>query len=71
MCIVSVKYTRASPPAIKMSLFSAIIITIILSYVIIRIYTNLGICLHASKTEGLVELDGVTGLSVLEKINSV
>ena len=32
------KYTKVSPPARKMSLFSFIIITIILSYAIIRIY---------------------------------
>ena len=37
LCIGSVKYTRASPPARKMSLFSSIIITIVLSYAIIRI----------------------------------
>ena len=37
LCIGSAKYTRASPPARKMPLFSPIIITIILSYAIIRI----------------------------------
>ena len=37
LCIGSAKYTRASPPARIMSLFSCIIITIILSYEIIRI----------------------------------
>ena len=37
LCTGSVKYTRASPPARKMSLFSFIIITIILSYAMIRI----------------------------------
>ena len=37
LSIASAKYTRASPPARKMSLFSSIIITIILSYAIIRI----------------------------------
>ena len=31
LCIGSAKYTRASPPARKMSLFSAIVITIMLS----------------------------------------
>ena len=36
-CIGSAKYTRASPPARKVPLFSPIIITIILSYAIIRI----------------------------------
>ena len=33
------KYTRVSPPARKMSLFSSMIITIILSNAVIRIYT--------------------------------
>ena len=33
------RYTRASPPARKVSLFTSIIITIILSYATIRIYT--------------------------------
>ena len=36
LCIVSAKYTRASPPARKMSLFSSIVITITLSYAVIR-----------------------------------
>ena len=39
LCICSAKYTRASAPARKMSLFSSIIITIILSYAKIRIYS--------------------------------
>ena len=50
------KYARASPPARKMSLFSSIIITIVLSYAIIRIYTFLHIYLQVSKTEGLSKL---------------
>ena len=37
LCIYSAKYTRTSLPARKMSLFSSIIITNILSYAIIRI----------------------------------
>ena len=37
LCVGSGKYTRVSPPARKMLLFSSIIITIILSYAIIRI----------------------------------
>ena len=37
VCIGSAKYTRASPPLRKMSLFSSILPTIILFYVIIRI----------------------------------
>ena len=36
------KYTKASPPARKMSLFSSIIITIILSYAIIAGLWNWG-----------------------------
>ena len=43
------KYTRASLPARKMLLFSSIIITIILSYAIIRIYTIWYIYLQVSK----------------------
>ena len=39
LCTDSAKYNRASPPARKMSLISYIIITIILSYVIIRIWS--------------------------------
>ena len=66
-----VKYTKASPPAKKMSLFSSIINTIILSYAIIRIYTILYIYLQVSETEGLAELYLVIELSVLEKISSI
>ena len=40
----------------KMSLFSSIMITIILSYAIIRIYIILLIYLQVSETEGLAEL---------------
>ena len=65
------KYTKASPPTRRMSLFPSIIITIILSYAIIRIYTILHIYLQVSETEGLAELHWVIGLNVLEKINSV
>ena len=54
--IGTAKYTKASPPAWKMLLFSSIIITIILSYPIIRIYIILHICLQVSETEGLAEL---------------
>ena len=50
------KYTKASPQAMKMWLFSSIMITIILSYAIIRIYIILFIYLQVSKTEGLAEL---------------
>ena len=71
LCIGPAKYTKASPPARKMSLFSSIIITIILSYAIIRIYTILHIYLQVSETEGLAELHWVIRLSVLEKINSI
>ena len=39
LCIGLAKYTRASPPARKMSLFSSIVITITLSYAIIRIWS--------------------------------
>ena len=45
LCISPAKYTRASLPARKMSLFSSITIKIILSHAIIRIYTIL--CLLA------------------------
>ena len=62
------KYTEASPPARKMSLFSSIIITIILFYAIIRIYIILHIYLQVSETEGLADLHWVTGQSVLEKL---
>ena len=65
------KYTKASPPARKMSLFSSIIIKIILSYAIFRIYTILHIYLQVSETQGLAELHWVIGPSVLEKINSI
>ena len=68
LCIGTAKYTKASPLARKMSLFSSIIITIILCYVIIRIYIILLTCLQVSKTEGLAELFWVIGQSVLEKI---
>ena len=68
LCIGTAKHTKASPPARKMSLFSSIIITIILCYVIIRIYIILLTCLQVSKTEGLAELFWVIGQSVLEKI---
>ena len=63
------KYTTASPPARKISLFSSIIITIILSYAIITIYTILHIYLQVA--EGLAELHWVIGLRALEKINSI
>ena len=54
-----------------MLLFSSIIIAIILSYAIIRIYIILHICFQVSETEGLAILDWVIGQSVLEKINSI
>ena len=53
LCIGPAKYTKASLPARKMSLFSSIIITIILSYEII--YTILHIYLQVSETGGLAE----------------
>ena len=56
LCIGPAKYTKASLQAKKMSLFSSIIITIIFSYAIIRIYTILHIYLQVSGTERLVEL---------------
>ena len=71
VCIGPAKYTKASPPAREMSLFSSIIIMVILSHVIIRIYTILHIYFQVSETEGLAELHWVIGLSVLEKINSI
>ena len=77
LCIGLAKYTKASPPAKKMSLFSSVIITIILSYAIIIIYTILQIYLQVSETkdvyetEGLAELHWVIGLNVWEKINSI
>ena len=70
-CIAPAKYTKASPPARKMSLLSYIIITTILSYAIIRICTILPIYMQVSETEGLAELHCVIGQSVLEKINSI
>ena len=54
-----------------MSLFPSIIIMIILSYAIIRIYIILHIYLQFSETEGLAELHWVIWQSVLEKINSI
>ena len=71
LCIGPAKYTKASPAARKMLLFSSIIITIILSYTIIKIYTILHIYFQVSETEGLAELLWVIGLNVLKKINSV
>ena len=56
LCIGMAKYTKAPPPARKMSLFSFIIIMIILSYAIIIIYIVLDIYLQISETEGLEEL---------------
>ena len=52
-CIGTAKYTKASPSARKMPLFSFIIITIISSYAIIRIYIILHVYLLVSETEGL------------------
>ena len=69
LCIGPAKYNNASLPVRKMSLFSSIIITIILSYAIIRTYTILHIYLQVSETEWLVKLHWVIGLSLLEKIN--
>ena len=71
LCIGPAKCSKASPPARKMSLFSSVIITIILSYVIITTYTILNIYLQVSETEGLAELYWMNGLSVLEKISSI
>ena len=62
LCIGPAKYIRASLPARKM-LFSSIIITITLSYAIIRIYTILQIYLQFSITKELI------GLNVVVKIN--
>ena len=56
VCIGSAKYTKASPPVRKMSLFFSIIIAIILSYAIIRIYTILHTYFQVSETERLAEL---------------
>ena len=61
------KYTRASPPARKISLFYSIIITIILSYVIIRIYAILHIYLQVSETEGLAEKHWVVGTECIRE----
>ena len=55
LCIGTAKYTKASLPARKISLFSSIIITIILSFVIIRIYIILHIYSQVSETEELAE----------------
>ena len=67
LCIGPAKYTKALPAARKMSLFSSIIIAIILSYAVVRIYTILHMYLQVSETEGQAELHGVIGQSVLEK----
>ena len=50
------QYARASVPAREISLFSSIIITNILFFAIIRIYTILHIYLQVSETEGLEEI---------------
>ena len=71
LCPGMAKYAKASPPARKVSLFSSIIITIILSYAIIRIYITLHIYLQVSEAERQAELHWVIGQSVLEKINSI
>ena len=71
LCIGTVKYTEVSSPARKMSLFSSIIITIILPYAMIRVYIILHIYLHVSETEGLAELHRVIGQSGLKEINSI
>ena len=71
LCIVPATYTKASPSARKMLLFSSIIITIILFYAITRIYAISHIYLEVSETEGLVELHWVIGLSVLGKFNLI
>ena len=71
LCYDTTKYTKASLPGRKMSLFSSIIITIILSYAILRIYIILHIYMQVSETEGLAELHWVIGESILEKINSI
>ena len=54
-----------------MSLFSYIIITIILSYAIIKICIILRIYLQVFETERLAELHWVIGHSVLKKINLI
>ena len=56
LCIGPAKNTKASLPARKIMLFSSIIITVIFSYMIIKIYTILHIYLQVSETEGLTEL---------------
>ena len=56
LCTGTSKYTKTSPPARKMSLFSSVLITIVLSYMMIRIYTILHIYLQVSETEGMAEL---------------
>ena len=71
LCIGPVKYTKASPSARKISLFSSIIITIILSYAITAITQFYIYTCRSLETEGLAELHWVIGLSVLEKINSI
>ena len=71
LCIGTAKYTKTSLPARKISFFSSIIIAIILSYAIIRIYIILHIYLQVSLTEGPAELHSVIGQSVLEKIISI
>ena len=53
LCVGTAKYTKVSPPARKMSLFSSIIITINLSHAIIRIYIILHMYLQVSETERL------------------
>ena len=67
--IGTAKHTKAAPLARKMSLFSSIIITIILSYEIIKIHIILHIYLQVTETEGLVELHWGIGQSALGKIN--
>ena len=56
LCIGPNKYTKASLPGRKMSLFSSIIIATVSSYVIITICTILHIFFQVSETEGLAEL---------------
>ena len=71
LCIVTAKYAKTSLPARKISFFSSITITIILSYAIIRIYIILHIYFQVPLTEEPTELHSVIGQSVLEKINSI
>ena len=66
LCIGTTKYTKASPPARKMQLFSYIIIKNILSYVIIKIYIILDIYLQVSETEGLAELHEVNRVHLVQ-----